>query len=339
MNQAPESLCVWLNDTLGWRDTRFVSALSGGNSNLTWRFSAGEASCVVRTPPVDDISPTSARGIQREAQVLTAIGGQAKVPRVFAWCEDESIIGRPFLVQEWFDGVALTEALPQAYADQADAVDRLGEDLVDQLVAVHTISCEDPALAALGRPEGFLERQIQRWLSVRSEHSVRDLPQLFSLGEWLAGNLPEPTAPALIHGDYHLDNTLASRSRPEILAIIDWELATIGDPYMDVALMLMFWGDYRTAEPPAFARLQALSRRPGALSRRALAERWAQGVGRRLVHLDFYMALAFWRLAAIIEGAYGLYVAGKLQSDYAKGLEYDVPALLAEAQRAAEGDW
>ena len=330
----------WLTATLGWKTAEFVSALSGGNSNLTWLFRDGERACVVRTPPANDISPTSARGIQREAQILTAIGDYpVRAPAVLGWCDDPEVIGRPFLVQEWIDGVAITDALPDAYAGDDDAVGRLGTDLVDQLAVLHSVPTDLPALEKLGRPERFLERQIERWLGVRKEHAVRELPQLFELGDWLGRNVPAAMTPAVIHGDYHLDNTLASRERPEILAIIDWELATIGDCYMDLALMLMFWGSYRTQEPPAFAALQAVSRRPGVISRRELAGRWAETLGRPLHHMNFYMALAFWRLAAIIEGAYGLHIAGKLDSDYARGLEYDVPALLAEASAAAAGDW
>ena len=337
---ATSSVANWLRDSLDWQQPEFVSALSGGNSNLTWQFRDGDRACVVRTPPANDISPTSARGIQREAQILRAIEAYpVRVPAVIAWCDDASVIGRPFLVQEWVDGVALTNTLPEAYPDNAESVNRLGCDLIDQLVILHSVPTDLPALAKLGRPENFVERQIERWLGVRREHAVRDLPQLFAVGEWLGRHIPSPAPPAVIHGDYHLDNTLAARDNPEILAIIDWELATVGDPYMDVALMLMFWGDYRTQEPPAFSNLQSLSRRAGVVSRRELAGRWAEGLGRPLNHMNFYMALAFWRLAAIIEGAYGLHVAGKLDSEYARGLEYDVPALLAEAERAAAGDW
>ena len=295
---------------------------------------------MVRTPPANDISPTSARGIQREAEILRAIQDfPVRAPRVLAWCDDSSVIGRPFLVQEMVDGVAITDSLPEAYDASSATVNRLGEDLIDQLAVLHAVPPDLEALQQLGRPERFVERQIERWLGVRREHAVRDLPELFALGEWLGRNIPSAAAPAVIHGDYHLDNTLAARDKPEILAIIDWELATVGDCYMDVALTLMFWGDYRTCEPPAFSALQRVSRRPGIVSRRELAGRWAETLGRPLNHMNFYMALAFWRLAAIIEGAYGLHVAGKLDSDYARGLEYDVPALLAEAQRAAAGDW
>ena len=340
MSEATEQVADWLRDSLGWAQAEFASALSGGNSNLTWQFRDGEKACVVRTPPANDISPTSARGIQREAQILQAIADYpVKAPRVLAWCDDETVIGRPFLVQEWVDGVALTDALPAAYADSCDSVNRLGEDLIDQLAALHSVPTDLEALQKLGRPERFVERQIERWLGVRRQHAVRDLPELFSLGEWLERNVPAASAPAVIHGDFHLDNTLASKEKPEILAIIDWELATVGDCYMDVALMLMFWGHYRTMEPPAFSALQAVSRRTGVVSRRELAGRWSESLGRPLNHMNFYMALAFWRLAAIIEGAYGLHVAGKLDSDYVRGLEYDVPALLAEAQAAAAGDW
>jgi len=335
-----DAVAKWLKATLDWQQPEFVTALSGGNSNLTWLFRDGDRACVVRTPPANDISPTSARGIQREAEILQAIAVYpVRAPGVLAWCDDVSVVGRPFLVQEWIDGVALTDAMPEQYPDTADSVNALGRDLIDQLVALHSVPTDLPALAKLGRPEQFVERQIDRWLGVRREHAVRELPQLFALGEWLQRHVPAGTSPAVIHGDYHLDNTLAARDKPKILAIIDWELATVGDPYMDVALMLMFWGDYRTQEPPAFSALQAVSRRSGVISRRELAGRWAEGLGRPLHHMNFYMALSFWRLAAIIEGAYGLYVAGKLDTAYARGLEYDVPALLAEAERAAAGDW
>ena len=263
-SETTEQVADWLRGSLGWEQAEFVSALAGGNSNLTWQFCDGQRACVVRTPPANDISPTSARGIQREAQILQAIADYpVKTPRVLAWCDDETVIGRPFLVQEWVDGVALTDALPAPYADSPASVNLLGEDLIDQLAALHAVPADLEALQKLGRPERFVERQIERWRDVRREHAVRDLPELFSLGEWLERNVPAASAPAIIHGDYHLDNTLASKEKPEILAIIDWELATVGDCYMDVALMLMFWGDYRTHEPPAFSALQSVSRRKG----------------------------------------------------------------------------
>lgn len=336
----PGRIAPWLGEHLDWREVGFVDALSGGNSNLTWRFqSADGQGCVVRTFPGETISPKAHRGIEREAAVLRIVEGHVRAPKVLAWCEDNEVIGRPFLVQEWVDGVALTDTLPPAYRGGADDVNALGRDLIAQLAAIHNIPWPSPALKAIGKPEKFVHRQLTRWLGIREKQQVRELPSLFRLGQWLLDNEPTETAPALIHGDYHLDNTLADREQPRILAVIDWELATVGDPYMDVALALMLWGDERRADPPAFQRLQAISRQAGVVSRRELAAHWSELTGRPLQNMDYYMALAFWRLAAIIEGAYCLYAEGKVDSDYARGLEYDVPALLLEAEKASMGDW
>ena len=142
----------------------------------------------------------------------------------------------------------------------------------------------------------------------------------------------------MVHGDYHLDNALCSADKPELMAVIDWEMATIGDPLTDLGLFLMFWGP-RNIDPPGFRHVQAVSRVEGVPSRRVLADRWAAKTGIDISSLNFYLCFAFWRLAAIVEGAYKLYVDGKVDTPYARGLEYDVPALLAEAQLAAKGEW
>lgn len=339
MHHEAQKLLPWLESELGWTGPVFDGALSGGNSNLTWRFSSGERACVVRTFPSDTISPTAHRGIEREHTVLSAVQGHIKVPRVLGWGDENSALGRPFLALECIDGVSITDTLPPAYADDRDAASQLGDELMDQLAAIHTVDLDASGLASIGRAENFLERQINRWLKVRSTSSVRDLPGIEDLGRWLLDNAPAAVAPSLVHGDYHLDNTLVSRHEPRILAVIDWEMATVGDPYTDLGLALMFWGGKRTAEPPAFARLQAISRADSVVGRRALAERWSERTGRSIDRLDYYMAYAFWRLAAIVEGAYCLYREGKVDSAYARNLEYDVPALLAEAEQAAQGNW
>jgi aminoglycoside phosphotransferase (APT) family kinase protein len=256
-----------------------------------------------------------------------------------AYCSDLGVIGRPFLVQECIDGVSITDTLPEGYEDPIAATNALGIDMVTQLAAVHNIAWPDPSLSGLGKPEHFIERQIERWLKIRKEQAVRPLPKLFELGQWLRDNVPPVELAALTHGDYHLDNTLADTEAPSIKAIIDWELATVGEPAMDVALALLFWGEKRVPQPPGFAHLQAISRRPGVIDRRELAKIWSINTGRSLDHMDYFMALAAWRLAAIVEGAYCLFTEGKVSTRYAASLEYDVPALLVEAQHAAEGDW
>ena len=334
-----DAVCRWLEEQLNWSEVQFLGPLSGGNSNLTWHFSSAEQACVVRTTPNEAISPNSARGIERESKVLKLVEGAVKAPKLIAWCDDLQVMGRPFLVQEWIDGRSVTATLPNSDWDLVGAANALGEDMMRQLADMHSIVWPHEALSTLGRPDNFLNRQLERWLAVRKEHAVRELPLLFELGTWLQDNMPVTECPALIHGDYHLDNTLVSVETPEIKAIIDWELATVGDPAMDVALALLFWGEKRVSETPAFSHLQAISRVSGVVDRRHLAAVWSEETGRSIDTMGYYITLAAWRLAAIVEGAYGLYAQGKVDTPYAAGLEHDVPALLAEAEQAAAGNW
>ncbi|MEJ2533608.1 MAG: phosphotransferase family protein [Halioglobus sp.] len=337
MNQNQEQLQAWIRAELGRTGARVAKELSGGNSNVTQLIETDQGPLVLRTPPPDTISPRAHRGVEREAIVMRALQGHVAVPRVLAWCDDASVIGRPFSLVEHIDGISITDQLPASYAG-VEAVDSLGQQLVDALAAIATAPWQDLGLGQLGNPENFLKRQIERWLEIRRQSPVRDLPLLETLGQWLLANIPTEGPVGVVHGDYHLDNTLCAASAPQLLAVIDWEMATIGDPLTDLGLFLMFWGP-RTEEPPGFAHVQAVTRLPGVTSRRALAERWSRATGISIAALDFYLCFAFWRLAAIVEGAWGLYVEGKVDTPYARNLEHDVPALLREAERAAAGGW
>tara|TARA_B100001105_G_C22376362_1_gene437449 strand:- start:796 stop:1821 length:1026 start_codon:yes stop_codon:yes gene_type:complete len=333
-----QSLTRWIEKSLG-RSGAFVRRpLSGGNANLTLLLGSDDGDLVLRTPPADSISPNAQRGIEREARVMSALAGQLKVPRVLAWCDDTEVIGRPFLLVEHIDGVAITDALPAAYADPVDTVNQLGLQLTDELATLHGIEPAEVGLADLGNANDFLRRNIDRWQKIRSQQSVRKLPLLDELADWMRNNLPQVSSAAIVHGDYHIDNTLCRTSGPELAAVIDWELSTLGDPLTDLGLFLMFWGPRRT-DPPAFRHVQAVTRARGVVSRRTLAERWSERTKLAIDQLDFYLCFAFWRLAAIVEGAWILQRQGKVDTAYSRGLEYDVPALLLEARDAANGDW
>ncbi len=332
------ALQAWVGEHTDLGEIEIDRPLSGGNANLTLRLHSALGPVVLRTPPESTISAKAHRGIQREAAVLKALQGRVKVPEVLAWCEDAEILGRPFLIVSHVEGVPLTDSLPPAYPDTAASVNTLGEALVDELAALHQVPWREVGLADFGNPDGYLLRQIDRWQGIRAETTVRELPLLNELAQWLRDKLPAASPVAVIHGDYHLDNTLVSVQRPELQAVIDWELATIGDPLSDLGLFLMFWGP-RQVEPPGFQHVQALSRRAGIVTRRELAARWQAATGISTEDLDYYLCFAFWRLAAIVEGAYCLYREGKVDTAYARGLEYDVPALLEEAKLAAGGGW
>jgi len=333
-----EKLTEWIANATGRRNLRVVRELSGGNSNLTMLVSSDSGDMVLRTPPQATISPNAHRGIERESRVMRALEGHLKVPAVLAWCDDASITGHPFLVVEKIDGISITDQMPDAYPRDAAAINSLGEQLTDELAAMHQIDPESVGLADFGNPTDFLARNIDRWQRIREQDSVRDLPLFGELAAWMRANAPATSLSRLIHGDYHLDNTLCSPLEPKLLAVIDWELATLGDPLSDLGLFLMFWGP-RTIDPPAFAHVQAVTRIDGVVSRRALAERWEQATGISIENLNFYLCFAFWRLAAIVEGAWILNTRGKVDTAYARGLEYTVPALLHEAKDAANGNW
>jgi aminoglycoside phosphotransferase (APT) family kinase protein len=319
-----------MREQLGIRDAHLGERLGGGNSNLTQRIESAQGPLILRRPPDATISPKAAAGVRREYQVLSAIGDRARVPRVLGFCEDPAIIGAPFVVTAFVPGASITTTLPAAYPDTPATLDRIGEELIDALASVHRLDWRALGLAQFGNPERFLERQIERWLKTRAADSVRALPLITELGQWLLAHPPREAPVAIVHGDYHLDNTLFSTTEPRLAAVIDWELSTIGDPLVDLGLALMFWGA-RPGDPPAMPFVQGVSRRAGVVSREALAARWAAATGYSIESLAYYLCFAFWRLAAIVEGAYVLYRRGVVDSPYARALERDVPALLEEA--------
>ncbi len=337
MTIDPSRLQTWIEAQLGQTGARVVRELSGGNSNVTCLVETDQGRMVIRTPPANTISPKAHKGVEREAIVMGALRGHVAVPVVLAWCEDSAVIGRPFALVEHIEGVSITDTLPAGYPG-VTAVNQLGEQLVDQLAALARAPWKEIGLEGIGKPDDFLRRQVERWLSVRASAPVRDLPAIQALGQWLLEHLPADGPVGVTHGDFHLDNTLCHPEQPRLLAVIDWEMATIGDPLTDLGLFLMFWGP-RSVEPPGFAHVQAVTRADGVSSRQQLAERWSEASGIPIDKLHYYLCFAFWRLAAIVEGAYGLYREGKVDTPYARGLEYDVPALLQEAQAAAEGEW
>lgn len=338
VEERASALRDWIEQHTGCTNAQVARELSGGNSNVTQLITTDQQRMVLRTPPENTVSPKAHRGIEREWTVMNALHGHAKVPKPIAWCESPDVIGRPFVLVAHIDGVSISDTLPANYAQASTTLNTLGEQLTDELATIHTVDWEDIGLASFGNPENFLRRQIERWLHIRTLSAVRELPAIDALGNWLLDNIPKYAPVSLVHGDYHLDNSLCAQDSPELIAVIDWEMATIGDPLTDLALFLMFWGP-RQEDPPGFVHIQAVSRQHPVPSRCDLAQRWSLATGYSVDALDFYMCFSFWRLAAIVEGAYVLYSQGKVANDYARGLEYDVPALLREAATAAAGNW
>jgi aminoglycoside phosphotransferase (APT) family kinase protein len=325
------ALARWLTAELGDPGPFREQVLTGGNSNETLLVRSECSSWILRRPPRATIHPR-AHSMEREHRVLSALARtNVPAPRPLAFCSDPQLAPGGLLVMEYVEGVSLTTTAPAGYPPGAQGARAIGEAAVDALAALHSVRWQEGGLEGFGSPEGFLERQVGRWRSQYESYAVRELELFEPLALWLGDNRPPSLTPGLLHGDFHIDNCLMSIEPPvRVRAIIDFEMSTIGDPLLDLGLLLGFWGEDRPREP-AMPKLQGVSRVAGAPSRAELAERYAAACGRSVARLDFYMTLAFWKLAAIVEGAYAHNVRGSMDNAYSRALERDVPALLREA--------
>jgi aminoglycoside phosphotransferase (APT) family kinase protein len=330
---GPE-LGAWLTGRLGDPGPFRLIRLSGGNSNETLLLRGAAVECIMRRPPREAISP-SAHSMEREHRVLSALDGTGvPAPRPLGLAGPDDPDG-PFLLMERIPGQAIADDLPAAYPPGPASVDEVGRRAVEALAKLHSVDWQASGLDTFGRPDGFLERQVERWSGQYRSYQVRDLPDFDFLAGWLGENLPPAQPAGILHGDFHLDNCLFTERPPiGVAAILDWEMATIGDPLLDLGLVLGFWGPDRP-EPTAMAMVQGATRIAGTCGRAELAAHYAEHSGRSVEHLDWYVCLAFWKLAAIIEGAYAQFVAGTNDSAYARSLGENVPLLLAEARAVA----
>ncbi|MFM7272701.1 MAG: phosphotransferase family protein [Gammaproteobacteria bacterium] len=331
MSSTDSALSAWLATHLGLEGVVTGARLGGGNSNVTQLLDYPGGRLVLRRPPDAALSASAANGVRREHRMLEALHGRARVPRALGFCDDSSVIGQPFLVVEHVDAVSITNELPASYAREPATMQSLGEELVEAIAAVHALDWRELGIEAPAGADAYVPKQIERWRKARAAESVRELPLVEEVGQWLLDELPAERPVAVTHGDFHLDNTLFSRTEPSLACIIDWELATVGDPLTDLGLMLAFWGP-RHVEMPGFDFVQQVTRQGvSAPSRADLAARWSSASGIPADDVDYYIVFALWRLASIVEGAWVLNRKGLVDSDYSRRLEHDVPSMLQEA--------
>jgi aminoglycoside phosphotransferase (APT) family kinase protein len=312
-----------------------VEPVGEGHSNVTYLVRRRDGEVVVRRPPRPPLPP-SAHDVLREARLLRALEGTAaRVPAVLAVCEDESVIGAPFYVMERLRGEVIATELPEALDAPADRR-RIGEELVDALVEIHAVDWRS-CLEGFGRPTGYLERQVRRFGSLWEHNRTRDVPQVERVGAWLAGHLPESGPATIVHGDFRLGNAMfASEAPARLIAVFDWEMATIGDPLADVGYLAMTWGD-RTDPDPGRFELGRVTRAEGFLTRGELVARYAERSGRPVGDLRWYTTLALWKSIVFMEGNYRRAIEGRTDDPYLKSFGDGVLELAARAERTAFG--
>jgi aminoglycoside phosphotransferase (APT) family kinase protein len=312
-----------------------VERIGEGHSNVTFLVRRGGERFVLRRPPRPPLPP-SAHDVLREARLLTAVGDTAvRAPRVLAVCDEESILGVPFYVMEEVQGTVITSEVPPAL-DGPEERERIGRELIEALVEIHEVDWRGCGLEGFGKPSGYLERQLRRFTGLWEHNKTRELPRVQELGDWLARNRPESPPATIVHGDYRLGNTMVGDDAPaRIVAVFDWELATIGDPLADLGYLTVTWVEADDPEDTMFSSLSAVTRREGFPSRDELIALYAERTERRAEDLRWYQALALWKAAVFMEGNYKRSLAGTTDDPYLKLFDEGVPRLAEAAWRVA----
>ena len=304
-------LGAWMDDEgLPGGPITEVELLGGGTQNILLRFTRGGETYVLRHPPPHKRA-NSDETMRREARVLAAIAGtDVPHPQLIAACGDESVLGSAFYLMEPIDGANPTVGLPSRYLDSPSWRHELGLAMADGAASVGAVDHDAVGLSDLGRAEGYLERQVARWRAQLDSYSALpgypgpDIPGVDEVGEWLDANRPTSWAPGLIHGDYHLANVLCAPHRPQLAAIVDWELTTIGDPLLDLGWLLATWPD---GEEPATTAVQPWDGFP---TPDELVRRYGERSDRDLSAVAWYEVLACYKLGLILEGTHARAIAG-----------------------------
>ncbi|MCI0693294.1 phosphotransferase family protein [candidate division KSB1 bacterium] len=304
-NQLEAYLKAKLSELLG---SLAIQQFPSGYSNLTYLLRFGERELVLRRPPFGAKIKT-AHDMAREYRILTnLIQVYPKVPMPLLYCDDESIIGAPFYVMERVKGVILRAKPPAGINLSPELMRRLSGSCIDNLVAIHRIDYGEAGLSGLGKPEGYVERQIRGWTQRYQNARTDDIPEIDRVIEWLNANLPAESGAALIHNDYKYDNlVLDPDDLSNLIAVLDWEMATIGDPLMDLGTTLSLWIE---ADDPPEVMMFGLTALPGNLNREQLVERYAQKSGRDIPHVVFYYVYGLFKIAVIVQQIYSRYKQG-----------------------------
>jgi aminoglycoside phosphotransferase (APT) family kinase protein len=303
--------------------------IAGGRSNLTYIVDDGERRFVVRRPPLAHVLPT-AHDMSREYRVLAALRDTAiPVPRVIVLCTDESVLGAPFYVMDWVDGHVVRDALPPEFPATPATRRAMSVTLIGTLTDLHEVVPEDVGLGDFGHPEGFLGRQVRRWWQQWEASKTRELPAIEELHRRLEETLPVQSAAGIVHGDYRIDNVMYAPDDPaRIVAVLDWEMSTVGDPLCDLGLMMVYWAD-NDAEPSAhMLQRHALTIEDGFYSRRDILDAYAQHSTRDLSALDWYTALGAYKLAIVLEGIQARFLMGMTVGEGFDGIGAVVPLIV-----------
>lgn len=323
------NLEAWLRRHIPELDgTLDVAQFTGGHANLTYCVSFGDNELVVRRPPFGEIPP-GAHDMAREYRVLSGLNPVFdRAPQALAFCEDESIIGAPFLVVERRRGVVVRSDIPQSLAGLPEVERRLSHALVDALAEFHAVDPDAAGLERLGRPDGFLERQLAGWNDRWQRAAPEPIPAFDEVHARLVGTRPAHSRVSLVHNDFKFDNCMFAEGDPDrVTSIFDWDMATLGDPLVDLGTLLSYWKD----------PLDTIDRSPtvdldmrGFLTRAEVIERYA-GADHSVDGIQWYQAFATWKLAIVLQQLFNRFAAGDTDDERLGRLGQHVRPLVEHA--------
>ncbi|MGH7812777.1 MAG: phosphotransferase family protein [Candidatus Binataceae bacterium] len=318
-----------------------VKQFRGGHSNLTYLLRFGGQEWVMRRPPFGPL-PVGGHDMGREYRVLSRLWEVFKpAPRAMLYTEDESIVGAKFLIMERRTGIVVSnrQPLPKELGDDPATFRAISEGFIDTLADLHAVDYRAIGLGELGRPEGYMKRQIVGWMGRWEKAKTREVPLMERLGEWFLQNIPEPPPATLIHNDFYLHNLmLGAKNHGEIAGVFDWEMATLGDPLVDVGTALGYWrekGDPEELMSKAQPISQAHTTRPGFMTRDELLHRYSKRTGRDISRIAFYWAWANWKNATVIEQIYARFARGQTSDPRFAAMSEAAPGLASAAAQIA----
>ena len=307
-----------------------------GASNLTYFVSFNGTEMVLRRPPVGNLLPT-AHDVLREYRFIDALYEHVRVPEPIHACDDISIIGAPFYLMRRVDGEIMRDAIPASCDSESGRV-AFGEEMINALVELHSVEWQSTTLQ--GRPDGYLSRQLRRWSGqwALTRSASRSLDGLDKAAVWLADNLPPENIATVVHGDYKPDNVIFSGTSPDLIAVLDWEMATIGDPFADVGWLLSYWGDPDDPMPvpdyiPSGYPVPRITAGEGFADHETLLALYEKKSGRSIENIDFYIVFSVFKLAVILEGLYMQYLDKTAVNPKNARYEWEVPMLVDRLQR------
>jgi len=305
-----------------------VAQFPGGHSNLTYLVKLDDEEYALRRPPLGPVAP-KAHDMVREFRVLKAIHPVfPPAPQPVLLCEDSSVIGAPFFLMERRRGLVVRRENPEEIGEDLHLRRRVGEAVIDTLVQLHAVDVSQPPVSAIGKPAGFLERQLSGWFERWQRSRTREVPVMDKLMMWLSGRMPVSSDATLLHNDYKLDNTMLDPANPaRVVAVLDWEMATLGDPLIDLGILLSYYPEAND-RPERREHISPVTASPGWPTRAELVERYAVATGRDVSRIAYYETFAIFKVAVVLQQIYHRYHLGQTSDSRFAVLEQRVLGLI-----------